>query len=221
MRYHIHPLTLLLSRPAISPNLYAGRRLTSQVIEEPMNVRDILKWVLGRDGTPNNPEIEVDRDRVRRLAADATDEHVTESLLANDDDFTHHPPITYLDEDEQPEYALLGGRVWIGEDLTYRADEVPSKRTVVLVTDKRILLIVGKRLKDSLWQIPFEGLTFANIKYDESEAYLDVDADYEDAPQSFFVELLPGDDGDRYAEIVNYCNERAGGEGRSDEDGGG
>jgi hypothetical protein len=182
-----------------------------------MPVPDVIRRLLGRESpetgaddatvsVPGDVE-EIDRERVARLARNSRDSRVTESLLAGDDGYTRAPPVSYLD-DEFPQYALLGGRLWFGEEITARADEVPSRRTVVLITDERILLLVGKRTADTAFGVPFEGVDLVNVKYGEHESYLVVEADYKDTPQTFFLELHDPVDPERFDEITNYCNAR-------------
>lgn len=185
-----------------------------------MNPRDLVRrlipWGERRDDSPaedpsvsadGDPET-VDEERVRRLVREATDDRVTEPILAGETDHTNAPPAAYLESDETVEYLLPAGRVWFGDDITLKADEVPSKETVVLVTDRRVLIIVGKRFSDSVWAVPFEGLDLANVKHGTREAYLVLDAEYQDSPQVFFVELQLPVEVERYQEITKYCNDR-------------
>lgn len=153
--------------------------------------------------------VDVDRSEVAKLANAAAGQKVTPELLANDDDYVYRPPITYLEEGEKPEFALMGVQLWIGDANLTKPDEIPFTRIIVLITDERIVLIVGKNVCDTVWQIPFESVKYVTIKYSEAESYFVVDAVHEGVEQSFLVELYPFNTGERYRRIARYCTERA------------
>jgi hypothetical protein len=195
-----------------------------------MTLGDMVRRLLGRGGNevvgdrddesmgPERPD-EVDRDRVRQLVQHAVDDRVTASLLAGSEGYTEAPPAAYLDADETVAYALIAGRLWFGENITVRADDVPIKRTIVLVTDQRILLVVGKRRTDNVWGIPMESIDLVNVKYGDREAYLVVEAEHEGSAKTFFLELHDPIDEDRYRALARYCNGRRPGETRDEPNG--
>ena len=182
-----------------------------------MNLLDILRWLRDEFGTDRTDAAgdddadvpAVDPERAADLATSATGDGVSKSLLLDPDRrFTRNPPVTYLEAGEQPEYALTGGRVWFGEEPSMQGDEVPTRRTLILVTDDRILILVGGRIKDTAWGVPHGDIEHTTIRYADREAYFFLDIADEENAESTLVELLVDSDPAYFSEVVEYCNER-------------
>ena len=180
-----------------------------------MSIKSILRTVRSWIGSTQHPletpieDVSVDPAEAKALAEAAPDEQITKERLMNEDELVTYPPLHHLDLDEQPQYLLSGTQLWMGESIGIKADEVAHSRILVFITDQRVLLIVGKRTDDSVWQIPFDGIDHATIKYSDREAYFLVEAEYRGTEQTFFVKLIPGVDDAKYREIVRYVNDRS------------
>lgn len=109
-------------------------------------------------------------DRALTLAEMAPHESVTVDVLAGREGrFStvtplNEPPVTYLEGTEAPAYVLTNGKRGIGLG-TKRNTVSPSgdRRTVILVTGRRTLCLVGQSSGDEVVEIPHE--TVASVSY--------------------------------------------------------
>jgi hypothetical protein len=109
-------------------------------------------------------------DRARTLADIAPDDSVTAPLLSGREGrFStpplHEPPVSYLEPTESPAYVLSNAKRGIG--LGSKRNTVsPSSdhETVVLVTGRRTLCLVGQDSTDRVVEIPHESIATATYK---------------------------------------------------------
>lgn len=149
----------------------------------------------------------VDESRIDALAR-AGDDSVTRPLLRNDQGYTARPPVAYLHEDETVEHVLHGSNLAIGTPGDDDAMvEQPSTRTLTFVTTERVLFVVGSRLSDSLWSIPYEGVTDASLRRDEDGHMLVVHADHEDDTRTFYANLALEQDTDYLRGVMRTIRE--------------
>jgi len=109
-------------------------------------------------------------DRAFTLAEMASDESVTMSVLAGREgrfsraEPLNEPPVTYLAETEAPVYVLTNGKRGVGRGVKSNTVTPDGEyRTVVLVTGRRTLCLVGQRDGDETIEIPHESV--AEIRY--------------------------------------------------------
>ncbi|WP_247009900.1 hypothetical protein [Halorientalis litorea] len=109
-------------------------------------------------------------DEAFTLAEMAPDDSVTMAILAGrESQFSktaplHEPPVSYLDGTEAPAYVLTNAKRGIG--LGNKGNTVApdgDRRTVVLVTGRRTLCLVGQQDGDEVIEIPHESV--AATKY--------------------------------------------------------
>ncbi|WP_424003027.1 hypothetical protein ACOZ4I_03370 [Haloarcula salina] len=109
-------------------------------------------------------------DRAFTLAEMTSSDSVTMEVLAGREGrFSQsppltEPPVTYLDVGEAPAYVLTNGKRGIGLG-TKRKTVSPAgdRRTVVLVTGRRTLCLVGKHDEDEVISVPHEAV--ADVSY--------------------------------------------------------
>jgi hypothetical protein len=109
-------------------------------------------------------------DRAFTLAEMASDDSVTMSVLAGREgrfsraEPLNVPPVTYLAETEAPVYVLTNGKRGVGRGVKSNTVTPDGEyRTVVLVTGRRTLCLVGQRDGDEMIEIPHESV--AEIRY--------------------------------------------------------
>lgn len=153
----------------------------------------VMEWVAPSSPSQSpaaadeSPEIE---QRAATLAERAPGEGVTPAVLANDHDRTAAPLVEYLEPDERPRYVFRGGRLLIGDGSDSLARKHPSKELQVLVSDRRILFVVGEQFSDELFEVPLEDVVDAYL--DDAEAmrrYVVVEADREETRMTFFADV--------------------------------
>lgn len=146
--------------------------------------------------------------RAQRLVANARTDTVTESLLAGGDEYTGEfflhgdPPITHLKPNEQPHAALFNDLKGVGVG-SKRNTVTPdgSASSVFLITDERILLLVGHRDGDWARTVPLEDVTGGEyhtglmkhrvvVFTTETPYHLWTDASYQERDLEAIVELL-------------------------------
>ena len=109
-------------------------------------------------------------DRAETLAEIAPNDTVTAPLLAGAEGrFStpplHEPPVSYLEPAESPAYVLSNAKRGIG--LGSKRNTVSPDRdheTVVLVTGRRTLCLVGQQSTDRVIEIPHESVADASYK---------------------------------------------------------
>jgi hypothetical protein len=105
------------------------------------------------------------RERAVMLAEMAPHPSVTVGLLADEGGrLAGDPPVTYLDGTEAPAYALTNGKRGIGVGTKRNCTQPDGDRgTVILVTDRRTLCLVGSAEGDE--SIEIEHDTLADVQY--------------------------------------------------------
>jgi len=109
-------------------------------------------------------------DRAETLAEIAPNDTVTAPLLSGAEGRfatppLHEPPVSYLEPAESPAYVLSNGKRGIG--LGSKQNTVAPSRgheTVVLVTGRRTLCLVGQGSTDRVVEIPHEDVAAASYK---------------------------------------------------------
>ncbi|WP_164471704.1 hypothetical protein [Halosimplex salinum] len=151
-----------------------------------MGLRDLFDRLAAGGGGDAGPE--VDEERAARLADGAADPEVTADALTAAGERTRHPLITYVEDDEQPEYVFRGGTLMVdnGDSL---ARQTPTRELAVVVTDSRFLFVVGGRLSDSLFEVPFEHVAMTYVDDEDERTYLVVDADRDGDELTFFADV--------------------------------
>lgn len=110
-------------------------------------------------------------DRSLTLAEMAPHDSVTVDVLAGREGrFStvtplNDPPVTYLENTEAPAYVLTNGKRGIGRG-TKRNTVSPSgdRRTVILVTGRRTLCLVGQAADDEVIEIPHGSVAGVSYK---------------------------------------------------------
>jgi len=110
-------------------------------------------------------------DRATTLAEMAPHESVTTAILAGKEGrFStvtplHEAPVTYLESAEAPAYVLTNGKRGVGRG-TKRNTLKPTddRRTVILVTGRRTLCLIGRESTDEVIEVPHESVAGAAYK---------------------------------------------------------
>ncbi len=109
-------------------------------------------------------------DRAETLAEIAPSESVTAPLLAGAEGRfatppLHEPPVSYLEPAESPAFVLSNAKRGVGLG-SKRNTVAPSgdHETVVLVTGRRTLCLVGQESTDRVIEIPHESIADAEYK---------------------------------------------------------
>ena len=109
-------------------------------------------------------------ERAFVLAEMASDDSVTMSVLAgregrfSSSEPLNEPPVTYLEETEAPAFVLTNGKRGIGRGVKSNTVEPDGDlRTVVLVTGRRTLCLVGETDGDTVVEVPHESV--AAVRY--------------------------------------------------------
>lgn len=160
---------------------------------------------LGGFGGETGPDI--DEERAAQLADRATDPEVTTETLTTSGDRTQYPLVAYIDEGEQPEYLFRGGALMV-DDGDSLAREAPTRELAVLVTDSRFLFVVGGRLSDSLFEVPFADAVMAYIDDEDNRTYLVVEADRDDDELTFFADVTMDPRPDVLRSAVEHAGNR-------------
>lgn len=157
--------------------------------------------------------------RARQLVASACTETVTEQLLIGGNEYTgefilyDQPPIAHLEPDEQPHAILFNDLKGVGID-SKRNTVTPDgrARSVFIVTDRRLLLLVGQQDGDWVRSVSLDTVTGGAyhtglmkhrvVVYTHEQSYhLWADAFYEERELASVVELFESaaETGDRPA----------------------
>lgn len=151
-----------------------------------MGLRDLIDRLAAGLATDTGPD--VDEERAARLADAAAGPAVTAAALSDTGDRTQYPLIAYVDEGEQPEYLFRGGTLLV-DDGDSLARETPTRELAVVVTDSRFLFVVGGRLSDSLFEVPFEDVVTAYVDDEDDRTYLVVEGDRDGDELTFFADV--------------------------------
>lgn len=168
-----------------------------------MGLADLVSWTL--DLVRTDSAVEVDEARVRRLASRARSDTVTTDVLDGSSDLARHPLVGYLDDGEQPEYVFRGSRLLIsdGESMTRRH---PARQLPVVVSDRRVLFVVGNRLADDALAIPLEDVELAYLDDEEMRRYLVVEGRRDGDEMTFFAEVTGEPDEASLRDAVSFID---------------
>lgn len=172
-----------------------------------MRVFELLSKLAGRlrsgaDGEPI-PEESIE------IAARARGESVTPGVLANRDGRSDQAIVTYLADDEQPEYVLRGNRLLISDGDSCET-KYPSRDTQVVISDRRVLILLGGRLSDDLWEMPLEDVRYAYVDNESWKRYLIVEANRDDQRMTFYVDATVESNVDDLRAAAAYVRDRSG-----------
>lgn len=170
-----------------------------------MGLLDLIGF-LGDWLTPAEENEEIGEEVVE-LAERARSDRVTAELLATDEE-TRYPLFVYVD-DEQIQYVLRGGELVISDEDGSTAREHPTGEQRVLVSDRRILFVVGGRFGDQVREIPLEDLVEVYLDTDSVRRYLVVEADRDETAMTFFADVTLDPDADDVREAVEYARTAA------------
>ena len=114
------------------------------------------------------------RQRAQRLAAAADHDSVTEDLLAGGGRFSgtfylyDAPAVAYLDEDEGPRFALFNHMKGVDG---FDGGDGPDRNgiTLVLVTGRRVLVLVGREEGDRTLSLHYDVIT--GVDYEAGELH--------------------------------------------------
>ncbi|WP_436929154.1 hypothetical protein [Halosimplex halobium] len=107
-------------------------------------------------------------DRAMTLAEMAPHPSVTVGVLAGREESfpegrLHDPPVTHLDGTEAPAYVLTNGKRGIGLGTKRNTTKPAGDRgTVVVVTDRRTLCLVGGEREDTAIEVPHDSVVAAS-----------------------------------------------------------
>lgn len=168
----------------------------------PLNLIRLLgDWL-----TASTESDEVDEEVVK-LAERSRSDRVTPELLANDE-VTRHPLVAYV-ENEQPEYVLRAGELVISDADGATAREYPTGEQRVIVSDQRLLFVVGGRVSDKIREVPLRDVVEVYLDTDSTRRYLVVEADREGTPMTFFADVTLDSDTNDIQEAVEYARTTA------------
>lgn len=151
-------------------------------------MRDLLSW-LGRYTSSGEQPPDVDEDLLTDLAAEARGETVTVDVLVNQDNRTNRPIVEYLEEDERPQFVFRGAGLLLSDPDGSVTREYPTRETLISISERRILFVVGGRLSDGLFEVPLEDVVEVYLDEASIRRYLIVEADREDDRMTFFADI--------------------------------
>lgn len=169
-----------------------------------MGVFDALSRLLGG----RSSEDSVARSACRDLASRARGETVTADVLANRSDRSNDPLIEYIGDDELPHHVFLGNEVVVDNDDSYTT-EYPARHTQFVITDRRLLVLLGNRITDTVWEVPLEDVLDVYVDDESWKQYLIVEADRNDQRMTFFVDVTMESETDELRSGVEFVRERA------------
>lgn len=153
-------------------------------------------------------EFTIDRERVDRLVANADHHSVTEDLLLGTEGYGpgfylyDQPAIAALEADEQPHAALFNDMKGVG--IGSKRDTVTpdgAGSTLFLVTDRRLLVLVGQETGDRTFSVPFDAITDASyttgimkhrvvVQTTSDPYHLWIDASFDESDLQWVVQRL-------------------------------
>ena len=168
-----------------------------------MGVFDAVSRLLGGRSSGDSTA----RSSYRDLASRARGETVTADVLANRSNRSNDPLVEYLVDDELPHHVFLGNEVVIDNDDSYTT-QYPTRHTQFVITDRRLLVVLGNRLSDTVWEVPLEDVLDVYVDDDSWKQYLVVEADRDDQRMTFFVDVTMESETDELLSGVEYVRER-------------
>lgn len=191
--------------PPLRP-LGDGLKGVGRVVSGTMGLGELASWLSRQlSGPAASHDV---TDRHRELARSASSETVTPELLALPGDRTTQPVATYLEADERPEFLLHGSRLLISDADDELARKHPTLMLVVLVTDRRVVFVVGGRLADDCLEVPLSTVTDAYVDEADPQRHLVVSADREGEPMTFFADLTMEPQAEAVLEAAEFIGAR-------------
>lgn len=169
-----------------------------------MGLLDLLRFLGDSLKTSVPNEVQIDED-LGELANAARGETVTATVLGHNER-TRYPIVEYIDtdENEQPEYVFRAGQLLVSDGQETLARKHPSQEQQVLVTDRRILFVLGNRVSDEVMDVPLESIVETYLDTDSARTYLVVDAVREGDEMTFFADVTLEANGDELRAGVEY-----------------
>ncbi|MCU4974062.1 hypothetical protein OB955_15135 [Halobacteria archaeon AArc-m2/3/4] len=173
-------------------------------------MRNLLTWMLGTPAVEEPRVRSLDDEAVERLATQARGETVTVDVLTNEFERSKQPIVSYLDDDERPQYVVRGSSLLItNEDEVDR--NYPTRELQVVISDERILFVLGGRKRDEVLTIPHEDLVDVYLDtVNEPRRFLVVDADHNDDEMTFFAKVTLEPAVDELRTAIEYTRRTAG-----------
>lgn len=169
------------------PALGDGLKSLGRVDAGTMGLADLASWLSQQVSGP--AETHEVTDRHRELARSASSETVTPELLALTGDRTTQPVATYLEGDEQPAFIFRGSRLLISDADDELARKHPTRLLVVLVTDQRVVFVVGGRLADDCLEVSLADVTGVYVDEADPQRHLVISAERDGDPMTFFADV--------------------------------
>lgn len=166
-----------------------------------MGVFDLVGRMIGMSPDVDDPEV---TETSRSLVEAARSDRLTPEQLALPGDRTSAPLIEYLEDDERPQYVMIGTRVLISDVDGTLLRKHPTRKVVVLVSDRRILIVVGGRSSDDLLEVPLADVSGIHLDHDPPRHFIVVDANKDGDPMTFFVEITIDPDPETVEDGVEY-----------------
>ncbi|MCU4742429.1 hypothetical protein [Natronoglomus mannanivorans] len=154
----------------------------------------LVSWLFGRSepagrvGKASGEDADADVD-VDELAAQARSDQLTPAVLSNDHDRSAYPLTAYLEADEQPAYVFRGGDLLISDAEGSLARKHPSRELQVVISDQRLLFVMGGRRSDELWEIPHEDVEEIYLDDESTKQYIIAESERDDALMTFFADV--------------------------------
>lgn len=150
-----------------------------------MGFLDLVSWLVG----PSQPtEVEAS-DEVRSMVEGARSDSLTASLLAESAGRTNVSLFEYLEDGEQPHYVLRGTRLVLVDASDKQDRKHPTGILVVLITDTRVVFVLGGRFGDDVYQVPLADVTSAYVDRDDPKQHIVVEATADGDPMTFFADV--------------------------------
>lgn len=152
-----------------------------------MKFLDIVSW-LANSVIPSKTDRQIEV-RAAELAADAPNDAVTAERLAGKEEQTHHPLVEYLEANERPQHILQGSELLISNEDDSLARKHPSHGMYLLVSDQRILFVLGGRITDNVWEVPLNDVAATYVDGESMRQYLVVEANRDGVEMTFFADV--------------------------------
>lgn len=153
-------------------------------------MRDFLAGLFGGSSVSSSEVWSPDDPEIERMARNARGETVTPETLANEFGRSRHSVLSYLDDAENPEYIVRGSEVMIVNDDDQVTRSHPTRETQVVLSDERVLFVVGGTVSDEIWVVPYDDLVDVYLdEVDHPRKFLVIDANREGNPMTFYTKV--------------------------------
>jgi hypothetical protein len=170
---------------------------------------DLLPGFGSHQATPERDEDEIAAE-AERLADGAAGSGVTPSVLADDEERSALPLVEYLEDGEQPHHVFRGGELLITDEEGELSRKHPTKQTQVVVTDRRVLFVLGNHRQDEVMEVPLEDVVEAYVDDEDLRRFLVVEADRDGDGMTFFADVTLAARETDLADGVEFVRQRAG-----------